>query len=171
MTTLVVGGAACVWDDVDAAMALFAPTAVIAVNDIAIQWDGPLDIWATLHPEKLPLWAAERRRRGLPAPGAVWSHRAQAPLVSHHRPDLGGSSGMFAAYVARDAFGGQVVLAGVPMDGAIPHLVRGETWRQVGGYWPAWLAHAADLATFCRSLSGRTRDLLGPPTEAWLASR
>lgn len=181
---LVLGGAACVWRDTDAALALGCYDGVIACNAIGARWAGPLDLWATLHPENLPRWIAERRARGLPD-----GYRTACPpgdeLDRSHAKRFGadlrisyrwagmrksGSSGLYAVKVALEQGYDRLVLAGVPMTTA-PHFDDASPWRHAGDYAAAWLVALPRIKDRVRSLSGFTKALLGPPAPDWLAGR
>ena len=93
-TCLILGGAECVFDDAEAALKLFEPDIIIAVNDIVLTWKGRIDILVTLHPEKFAAKAIAAH------PGiVVWSHQLKSDA---HRmiKDWGGSSGLLAVKVA-----------------------------------------------------------------------
>lgn len=81
-TALVLGGAACLWDDINAFWGLhgFDPApgnliapekpwqGVVACNDAGYEWPGELEAWASLHCRFMETkgWRAERARRGYP---------------------------------------------------------------------------------------------------------
>lgn len=178
---LVIGGADCL----DADLAPLDPAdfdVIIGTND-ALYTIPPLDALATLHPERVTgggpryRWRERRAARGWPP----------VPVYTHH-PDwtdrdgfcvwrdedalmrviwTRGSSGLYAVGVALHALGADtVLLAGCPMDER-PNRYRTEpTWRQHGRYWTGWIhAHDRGLLDGVRSMSGRTRELLGAPTD------
>lgn len=166
---LVLGGAACVWADALAAVKMFAPDVVIAVNDMIPRWPGPLDCAVTLHPNNLPGWLDDRFARGYPIPGQVWSYRA-APRVDRTTGDWKGSSGLLAVKVAlleRRTTG--AVVAGVPLDTA-PHVTGGKPWGDAYAFFPGWADHMRDIKDRARSMSGWTRTRLGEPDAEWLAA-
>jgi len=165
---LVLGSAACVWDDVRAALALAAPDLVIAVNDMIPRWPAALDCAAVLHPAKLPGWLAARQNAGLPPPGQVWCHK-HAPGVTHATQDWRGSSGLLALKVAlyeRKCDG--AILAGVPLD-VSPHVDSVEPWKDAHTFYPGWTTYLQRIKTRARSMSGWTQLRLGAPTAEWLA--
>lgn len=149
---LVLGGAACVFADFLWANSLGVSYRLVGVNDIRDDFPD-LDIWVTLHPEKFP--------------------DAFAPSVDF--PELwepggsSGSSGLFAVRCAIERLGAdRVILCGVPMD-TQPHFYGGDPWLAADGFWPAWIVAMPYIKNRVRSMSGRTRDLLGAPTAEWLA--
>ena len=169
LTALVLGGAATVWDDAAAALDMFDPGMVLAVNDIAARWTGQVDYLVTLHPEKLPMWQAQRLRRGMNGPATV-AHEPPADVVMDYRfpgMNASGSSGLFAVKVALEAGADRVVLAGVPMT-PTPHFFDAGHWGERESFAGAWEIALPHIAGRVRSLSGWTRELLGAPTPDWL---
>ncbi len=168
MLALVLGGAACVWDDALAALRLARFDLVLAVNDMIPRWPGPLDCAVTLHPDNLPGWLAARRIKGRRDPGEVWAHRL-APSVTRTTSDWRGSSGLLAVKVAlvEHAADG-VVLAGVPIDRS-EHFARpGKPWGDAHAFYGGWCDHKAQIERRTRSLSGWTGKTFGPPKPEWL---
>jgi len=152
---VVLGGAACLWDDL---VRLGAFTgAVVAVNQAGIHYPHPIQYWATLHPANLLHWRGERARRGHDMAFEAWTDRVGGWDT--------GSSGLHAAGCALRAGYGPVVLCGVPMD-ASEHFHGVDPWPHADVHWPAWLAKADEMRGRVFSMSGRTRDLLGAPP--WL---
>lgn len=169
---LILGGASCVWDDAKAALALADPDAVIAINDMIPAWPGKIDYAVTLHPNKLPMWLAKRRERGMETDFPCWAHRRdRANGVTHYCSDWQGSSGLFAIKVAIQQIGiSGAILAGVPMT-PTPHFVRGESkpWKSANAFIAGWKRHMDEIKSVARSMSGWTRQQLGAPTPEWLA--
>lgn len=174
-TALLLGGSNSVWQDAADALALFTPDCIAAVNDIGARWSGPLDLWASLHEGKMPRWIAERARRGFskakfhvangPAPGidAIEDYRWPGMTGS-------GSSGLYAVKLLMDRGFDRIVLAGVPMDPAGAHFFDAARWDEVASFWQTWLDQAPRLQGIVKSMSGRTRALLGAPTAEWLGA-
>jgi hypothetical protein len=165
---LILGGAACVWDDAKAALELVRPDLFVAVNDMIAKWPGNLDAVASLHPHNLPRWLAARRDAGFDPPGEVWSH-IRAPAVTKTTSDWRGSSGLFAVKIAliEHACSG-AILAGVPMDRSENFARPGKPWPDAHAFYPGWSARKRDIEKRARSMSGWTRLLLGAPTPEWL---
>lgn len=167
---VVLGGARCVWEDLERLSALAEPDVVVATNDAGAHYRGPLHHWATLHYEKLPAWMAERESRNLPPAENVWVHdRAPAAFQGRRLADWGGSSGLFAVRVALAAGCERVVLCGVPMEMEEAHFFDSRRWGFAGRYRQAWTRHAEEIAASVRSMSGWTAQLLGEPDEVWLS--
>lgn len=180
-TALVLGGAACVWADVAAALELGEFDGVVACNDVAVEWPGPLAALVTLHAEKADLWLARRARRGLSAPARVIGHleaegrsqaSAAAELIEFRFPgqQRTGSSGLFALKVALLDLGfDKALLCGVPMTPA-PHFFDASDWRGANVHRHGWTEALPAIAGRARSMSGWTADLLGRPDPAWLGA-
>lgn len=188
-TALVVGGAACVWDDLSAYTG--SRDAVIAVNDIGAEWPEQLDAWVSLHARSFdtgPNWIKRRADNGHPRARRYFGHhgafkggrREYSQLQSFATPtgydfagEKSGSSGLFAAKVALVDLGfDRVVLAGVPMT-PTPHFNDKRNWTKPNasgqtsahGFRNSWLAVPQEYRDRMRSMSGWTRVLLGAPDE------
>ena len=142
---LVVGSAACMWDDVKEARKLATFDAVCCVKRAGIVWPEPFLIWAGLHPEFMADFEAKRAAAGFPggyevaAPpdyelGDVGKNKPGIKhRISYRWPGMNASagSGIYGAKVMME-LGYRVVLAGVPMD-LQPHGVPHEKWGS--GKW------------------------------------
>jgi hypothetical protein len=177
---IVLGGAACVWADVGASETLLGPEwwdLVVAANDIGCVWPRRLDHWCSLHANKLDGWTREREKLGHPDGYVTWAKKGKKPRgvdrgVAHRYG--GGSSGLLAVSVALEAGAHRIVCCGVPMtrDGYFSESVehpQGKTFSSADSHWRKWRLHSAELARHVRSMSGRTRELLGAPDPEWLA--
>lgn len=161
LTVRVLGHGWSLWDDLDVCDPC---DLTVAVNRAAISYEGVVDHWVTLHPEKLAHW---RRLRGeRPDRPVTWSRREPRivdRIVSH---SWGGGSGMLAVRVALEHLqAGRVILCGMPIDGG-PHAGEETPWKDSGLFRPDWEKRADELRGRVVSLSGWTRDLLGGP-EVW----
>jgi len=175
---LVLGGGEGVWDEVLAVEEMYGRQwdgLVIGVNDVASHWPRDLDHWCTLHPEKLPAWKQVRKQYGFPGDYLVWGRREQ--LVDRMiRPWGGGSSGLLAVTVAYALGCQRVVLCGVPMTDT-PHFhesfvhQRKGVWGSSNTHWRVWKMMEHRMQGWVKSMSGRTKELLGAPTAAWLEGR
>lgn len=177
---LVVAGAECVFDDLNAALALFTPDRVYAVNDIGAHLE-TLHAWCTLHPEFMDKWEADRRRRGLPD-----GYEIVAPLenmgehnnkgnvtrrVSYRWDETttsSASSGMFAVKVALHDGYDRVLLVGLPLDTS-NHFARGRPWLERASFIRGFENATPHLLGRVKSMSGHTRRVLGAPCAEWLA--
>lgn len=178
---LVLGGAGCVWEDVDAALALGEFSGVVACNDVGAAWPGKLDAWVSLHPEKFGIWSAQRVAAGYPFPGAILAHeeasgRKGLPACVTGRTNFrfpgqreSGSSGLFALKVALVDLGfDKAVLCGVPMDAGPGHFFDPAAWRAAVSHRRGWHDVIPTLKNKARSMSGWTREQLGAPTSSWI---
>jgi hypothetical protein len=167
---LVLGGAACVWDDVEYALDLSEFELVIACKRIVEHWKGPLDAFASLHPESIAASLRARREKGYSMDFPVYCDRDSKDgrvSVDHLLADWAGSSGLYGVAVALHLGADRVVLAGVPMDGG-PHFDKPGDWETSTSYHKGWIRNQHRLNNVARSCSGWTRALLGRPDEAWL---
>ncbi|MBB6306230.1 hypothetical protein [Xanthobacter tagetidis] len=177
LTAIVIGGAACVWDDVARALDLFEPGLIVAVNDVGASWPGPVNVWCSLHPDKLPAWRAERARRGFPRADEHLCHVTGKDepgadrQVEYRLPGQtsSGSSGLFGVKVALDAGAERVVIAGIPLSTGGAHFFDPKPWTARDGFVKGWQEARPAIADKVRSMSGFTMKLLGAPTPQWLA--
>lgn len=170
-----IGGAANVLEDIDAALKLFEPDFVVACNDGGVVWSGKLDHWVSLHPDQLTERIEMRRARKYPMKFETWSHEKR-PNINHVRAYWEGSSGLFAAKVAVELGSKRTVLCGIPITHS-PHVAGGLTHRRLGGkdwsrfesFQGAWVINR-DILRQCRvrSMSGYTKELLKSPDADWL---
>jgi len=175
---LILGGAKCVYEDINAALDIGEFDFVIAVNDIGRDWLGNIDAWISLHANRLETWHKERRDKG----GSVVrtlvthdQHREPTPRILRvpyllKGQTKSGSSGLFAVkYVFEDMKIEKCVLAGMPMtkDGA--HYFSPETpWNAFNSHREGWTEVKSKIAHRVRSMSGWTREQFGAPTREWL---
>ena len=159
---LILGGAKCVWEDVDSLKEW--EHGVAAVNDIGSQWPGKLAFWATLHPRKFKHWEKQRRLNGYPNGYVKYSHKYGRPMTDYVYPDWGGSSGLFAIKIARLLAYDNIILAGIPMESDQAHFFnKSQEWLDAEKYRKAWISREAEIKPFVSSCSGWTRRLLGGP--------
>lgn len=173
-TALCLGGADCVFDDVEALDLPF--DGVVACNDVGAEWPGMLDAWVTLHPKNMPAWSAKRRKEGRAPSLLTYSNETEHALPNgcvgcgYKFPGQGGSgsSGLFATKVALLDLGfDRAVLAGIPLS-AKPHFFDDKAWNGGEVFRPAWLQLRDEFRDRMRSMSGWTRALLGSPAD-WIA--
>lgn len=165
---LIMGGAACVRDDL-AKVGADWKGGRMAVNDIGAHYRGTLDHWATLHPAYLGAWLAYRHGHNYGSGGHVYTHSREAadgvqfvwPLTQD-----GGTSGLFACFVGLLLGYAPIVLAGMPCDNT-PHYFDPLPYEgKIAQESPSELWFWARDQVFqgrVTSLSGRTRDWLGAP--------
>lgn len=135
-------------------------------------YDGRLDIWATLHPERLGAWGDARGRAGRNTDFRPIVHAAYPGLKAEVHPQgWYGSSGLYMADVALKALGAtHAILCGVPMTSEAGHFAKGGPWCDPAKYRSGFEAAHAEGANI-RSMSGWTAELFGAPDEDWLEGR
>lgn len=168
----VLGGAPSVWDDLAAVKRLMKPHnfGVIACNLAGIEYTGHLHGWATLHPERLHKWRAERAGND--------DFRAFIAARHHNSPDgeliaqrWHGSSGLYAAQCAFEAFQAiGVILCGVPMSPEQGHITYSTYWTGGTSYRRGFIAALPTIGARLRSVGGWTREVFGAPTPEWIAA-
>lgn len=174
---LVLGGAACVFEDEQAARLQFGePDTIVGVKDIAIEYPR-IDHWVTFHLDRVPNEIAKRRALGYPDPKVIWTF-AGYRLISRIRVGIpieqmkikGGSSGLLGAMVGMKV-ANKAILAGIPMDSSMPHFndrKRGKPWEEARIYIPHWKEHIPRMQGHVRSMRGWTQEVFGAPTREWL---
>ena len=178
---MVLGGAACVWDDLEKAKEFGPFDATIAINDMLAHYQGEIDFAVSLHPEKYHLWMSERDAKGYARPKVFVAHTGNTQegrnsafpvdvVMDYRWPGMGGSgsSGLFAVKVAIDHGFDRIVLCGVPMDGKQSHFFDSVPWSEVYSFTEAWTIARPYIADVTRSMSGKTKDWLGLPSREWL---
>jgi len=169
-TALICGGAASVFEDIEAAKKLFQPSAIFAINNILA--DIPdVDHFISMHPMKMPGWLKKRRENGfLVDPKDYWTAKDKTPPKGFEFktiPNTRGGSGMLAVFVAR-YLGYKSVLAGIPMTVVGAHYHNTRPWAECLHYRIVWERNES-IRHDVRSMSGWTREWLGFPDEEWLA--
>lgn len=175
---MVIGGAQTVWDDIVALEELIGgpwPDLVIAVNDVGSHWPRHLDHWVSLHADKFRAWEQRRAANGYPNGYELWGHRSKNIVDRQVKPWGGGSSGLLAVSVADILRCDRVVLCGIPMND-MPHFQESKEhnptkrWPSANSHWRAWerFIPKKRMPEWVRSMSGRTRKVLGAPTIDWL---
>lgn len=151
------------WAEAEAAQGLLSGRRflVIAANLALIHYPGRLDAAATLHPDLLDGWTAQRRGNK--------DFRRFTPNTTAER--WNGSSGLFAAQCALFEMGAAgVILCGVPMDAEAGHFTGRDQWEAVTSYRRAFELALPTIGARVRSMGGWSRELFGPPTEAWVSA-
>lgn len=187
---LVLGAAACLWDDLAAVGDDGWTGDRMAVNLTAINYDRhPVLHWATVHPnmplfqKDIPWWRHrdDRKARPFHLHGATFDTRTKSISLAAKNPrpeDIWewpwpgrfrqGSSSLFAAEKGLD-LGYTVVLCGVPLDDS-DYFFRRLTPEEREKYGfrrrhchAMWERRAADWGGKVKSMSGFTAELLGRP--------
>jgi hypothetical protein len=175
---LVLGGASGVATDyLDFLEHWGRPNGLVACNDAIAEFCN-LTAGVTLHPENLGKWLAKRKANGFPSV-PLYTHKVTKrfpklegmTLTDYNFPGQPESmtSAVMAAKVALIDLGfDRVVFCGVPMTNT-PHFIHrpeAPTWDIADHYFKRWkMMIAPEYRARMRSMSGRTRDLLGAPDE------
>jgi len=179
MRGIVLGGAACIWKDVDRLEAMIGQQwneIVVAANDIGCHWPREMHGWCSLHPEKMDQWVKIRERKRLPGGFITYAKdgRKRRGIDATVRHRFGsGSSGLLGVSVALHLGCTKIVLCGIPMTRE-PYFAesevhpKGKAFSSADSHWRKWLLYAEKMQGTVKSMSGRTRDLLGEPTLEWL---
>lgn len=162
---LVLGGGRTVWDD----YAKVRPWKgeIMAVNDIGAHLHDRIRHWVTLHSEYLAGWVEYRNRHnyGDLVPAMTHSHKLKPGVdVLWPLSAVGGTSGLFACYIALLLGYDEIVLAGVPMTGDghyfDPPWYRTEFADRANEIeWKSAIRNIFDGRV--TSLSGRTAEWIG----------
>lgn len=175
MKALVIGAAAGVWEEIEAAKALAQFDIIVAVKRIGIEYPGEIDHWVSFHPEMFTGedWLNKRRAKGFPYAKNYWASIYKGGIrLNISFPPLqyvkcsGGASGLIGVRVAR-RFASKVVLAGIPMVAERGHFNKQGPWKEADTHRDAWVK-AIELQDHVKSMSGWTAELLGTPTKEWL---
>lgn len=179
---LVLGGAATVWADVEAALELGEFDAVVTCNDITTSWPGPIDAAVSLHAEQWGLWIERRDRLGHPRPKQIIGHTTARDSILRMPPCVTdfteyrfpgqvetGSSGLFALKVALIDLGiDRAVLCGMPMTDPAGHFFDPRPWGGAMAHRRGWQESMHHIRDRARSMGGWTQELLGAPTPDWI---
>ena len=176
-TALVIGGASCVWDDLNCASRLGCEfDLIIVVNDIGIDWNNRIDAWCSYHSDLLQVWTEKRERLKLPRAGELWCGPVKPRHIKIPMQCLrtkGGSSGMLGAFIALEKKADKIVLCGIPLDPNMNHFnnkQHGKPWKDGKHYQKHWRENLPALQDKVKSFRGFTGKLLGAPTPDWIKS-
>lgn len=171
----VLGGAACVWDDLESARTLCSPDIVCCVNEIGVDYSGKVDHWVSFHANLLMQLIPKRKKHGYTDAENVWMGSARyskAPSYFKKHNAKGGSSGLLATRIILDRTDAtHTILCGIPISANMPHYHdrdRKALWSDARHYWKHWRESLPILRKRVRSMSGWTAELLGLPDEEWL---
>ena len=182
---IIVGRAGGALEEYAQARALCAFDDIIVVGKMGEAFPDRIDYWCSFHPNLFAKWIATRAKRLLSPAARFWGPTYQGRKLERGTPVglpieyiacIGGSSGYMAVEGALDVLhADRVVLAGIPLTAEAGHAAEalephdvGRPWGEADIYWATWEENAARLRGRVCSMSGRTRDLLGAPTPAWL---
>lgn len=171
---IIIGGARCVWEDyVQAEKAGFSGS-VMAVNDVGLYYDRPLNHWVSMHASFLFHWVALRKGHSMMGHETLTHTREPYPgiRVAWDIQPYGWTSGMFATQVAVALGYERILLCGIPQDGTgrffdPPWMPGGEhDDRNSKKAWRSIVENTPELRARVRSMSGWTREIYGGPL--WL---
>lgn len=163
MRAVILGGAACLWDDLKA-LGDISDAIVIAINDAGVDYPDRIDHWASLHPNKFPEWKRRRAEKGGNSDFLTWGELDPA-LVDRIRIGWShGSSGLFAVGVGWGLGADPIILCGVPMQKSQAHYFDPLPWDGAPVHVPAWKQRRYTMKGRVFSMSGWTRELLGAPS-------
>lgn len=162
MIALILGGAPSVWAEAEAAAKLLNRRHLaVAANLALVHYRGRLDAAATLHPDLLDGWIAQRRGNK--------DFRRFTPETTPER--WPGSSGLFALQVALFDLGATgAILCGIPQDNAAGSINHSGPWNGGDDYRRAFMAALPEVGGRVRSMGGWTAELFGRPTKAWVGA-
>lgn len=194
---LVIGSANGVWDEVDEAFGLTGFDYIVAVKGAGTVWSGPVDVWATLHPEgsrnkyngtpPIVEWMKQRADRGFPPAKLIVSHvtfqavdgkrTAKAYpgvdiMIPHQWPGqtVSGSSGLLGVKAAFEVLkADKVVMAGIPLDSEAGRIDLITRWRGPASFRVGFNQAMPFLKDRVRAMSGYPQQQLGRPTAEWLS--
>lgn len=192
-TALVIGCADGVWQEIAAAKAIARYDAIYCVKQIGIYYPEPFNVWATLHPEAMDDYEAQRDKFNFPKGYQIVAPPKHELSASHKdkgniarrvsylispQSNASASSGIYGAQVAlKDGFD-RIVLAGVPMSPEKGHFMpqsksvsgqtRGTTWTGHAAFVVGMNEILPRMMGKVRSMSGYTQKVLGAPTKEWL---
>lgn len=178
---IVLGSAPCLWEDLEDAIERLQlgqnRVENIAVNGAGVLFNGPLDIWASIHGTKLVDWIEKRRTlysdmMDFDAYGNFAKHETPDDcVIPWNRPNGNGSSGLYAVLLALELGFNKLILCGMPIDGEERITSDGEVepgQTPYHHYRNGWMLRQGILSEHVRSMSGWTRDTFGEPTAEWL---
>jgi hypothetical protein len=168
----VLGGANCLYDDLDEAFEIVSPDTIIATNNAGRDFPHDLPHWVTLHTEKMPEWMAEREKMGYPKAEFFWTSNTKTIPIEHSNlynyvPSWDGSSGLLAVTVALFLGYRRIILCGVPLDKKAAHYDDDAPWMDAPRYRSAWNRRMDCMQGKVKSFSGWTKMKLGYPTRGW----
>lgn len=177
VTAFVLGGADCVFSDLNRALDIASPDIVIAVNDVVSYYPGPIDVMVTAHPTYITKkhWLRTRAERGYSPIPRIVSFAPHKDIVTDILPiywpgaSNSGSSGLYAVKVARELLNAdRVILCGVPISVKNKHFFHNADWKDALIFQSTWREVSPLFVGSVRSMSGFTRYLLGEPTRDWV---
>jgi hypothetical protein len=172
---LVLGSALSVWDEVEAVLEMAEFHGVVAAKGAGLHWKGKLDSWVSLHPDRFAKDVSLRLKFGYPAAHEIVGHEGCGVKgLTATRPykfagqKHSGSSGLFALKRAIELGFDRIVLCGIPLLREAGKLDSGRSWAGATSFYQGFEEAMPHIRHVARSMSGRTKTLLGYPTAEWL---
>lgn len=166
-TLLIMGSAACLWDDMDNAP---QHNSKMAVNFTGMFYPKRIDHWTTLHPDWFSVWVDARTRNCNPTEVQTHSHIHGEDVKNvWDIPNIGGTSGLFSVLVGLALGYERIILAGIPLDNTghfwVPHRYQERKFIYDDGAIKAvWKQAICNIFKGrVTSLSGNTRKWMGAP--------
>ena len=167
---LVVGSGARMWDELAALSKAGWTGDFMAINHVGTHYMGDITHWVSWHLEML---IPARKLRWHHAPDnknfRCWSGDGLIPEkeeVCDGRfkiPNEGGTSALLAVLIGEELGYTDILMAGCPLDGSGYFYRPGIEHRYDEPVKKAWRWAVPNFKAKVRSMSGFTRDLLGPP--------
>lgn len=166
---IIVGGARCVWDDYMRVIEKGFDGSAMAVNDVGMYFDKPINHWVSVHAGFLCFWAALRKGHRNDQFSTHTNESFPGIDMAWDIQPTGWTSGMFAAQVGVALGYDKIVLCGLPQD---------DTGRFCDPPWAGGGEHAdknskkgfrtiveqtPELKARVRSMSGWTKEVFGEP--------
>jgi len=154
---------------------------VCAINYAGIMYLDPIQHWVTLHGANFchlangeDGWIKQRQDRGGDMDVEIHTTAVEtyegAHVYKYRAPYRNGTSALLAAFIMHEHLNyNRIILAGVHLLGLqTDHITLEDRPNGHDHFQRAWEREADTLRTFCRSMGGWTRELLGEPSEEWL---
>ena len=177
---IILGGAKCLWDDYLKVKTLLTRYNIMCINDIGCQFKAePIHHAVSLHRRILPSVRYMRQEKSMPEHVVTHCHRPfEGVQVVWTLEQVGGTSGLFATQIALALGYTRIILCGIPIDGTghywDPENVNDNKSTKFDdkpslNVWSQMIEKNEFFGQRVRSMSGRTKNLLGYPTPEWLS--
>lgn len=164
---IIAGGAYCLWQDYHKLPSEFKKAAdVMVINATGLYWPHNFQHWVSLHRENFKSYRkfcfksyVTHSNRVATCVDRVWNIES-----------WGADSSLFACKVALRLGYDRIILIGVPLDGG-PRFYDPEgakCYFDTTNLHDIWKTDSSEFENKVRSISGYTKDLLGPITEEWI---
>jgi hypothetical protein len=160
---IIVASAPCARDDITSLPATFSFDWLAVGVDAVPLIDGEMSYVATYHPEDIPVIRDVRKTMGGNLDYRLVCHvpKEGVDIVIPFEAPSGSSALLGVLAGLRDDYH-KMILCGCPLEGQSPQKNNYADFRK------GWEAKFDMVREVVRSMSGWTKNLLGPPTEEWL---